>query len=54
MEKSDFEKCYVVDLRCHCNCYEGTEKECRKEIDNLVLNYGHEFSWYAISFNRYD
>jgi hypothetical protein len=45
---------YLIDLTCNCNCYEGTEEECKAEIDNLVNNYGHDRARYAISFNRFD
>lgn len=48
------EKAFVVDLQCNCNCFEGTEDECKEEIDILVNDYGHDRSRYAISFNRFD
>ena len=46
--------CYVEDLSVHGNCYEGTEAECRAEIENLVINYGHERSRYALRTTRFD
>lgn len=48
------EKAYVVDIAVNCNCFEGTEEECKAEIEDLVNNYGHDRSRYAISFNRFD
>lgn len=47
-------KCYVVDLTCDCNCYCGTEAECKAEIENLVENYGHDRDRYTIRFTRFD
>ena len=47
-------KAYVVDLTCNCNCFEGTEFECLKEIEDLVINYGNDRNRYAISYTRFD
>jgi len=46
-------KCYVVDLTCNCNCFEGTERECQEEIDELVNHYHHQRDRYAISTDRW-
>lgn len=47
-------KAWVVDLACNCNCFEGTESECRAEIEELVSVYGHNRQRYAIRFTRFD
>lgn len=47
-------KCYVVDLTCNCNCFEGTEKECRDEINDLVNRYHHNPQRYTIRYTRLD
>ena len=47
-------KCYLEDIRIHCNCYEGTEQECKEELEDLVKNYKHDRAWYAIRFTRFD
>lgn len=46
--------CFVVDLSCNCNCYEGSESECKAEIDNLVNNYRHSRDRYTIRTTRFD
>lgn len=46
--------CFVEDLSCHCNCYEGTEQECKDEILNLIENYGHDSSRYVVRYTRFD
>lgn len=48
------EHCYLVDLSCNCNCYEGTEAECQAELNNLITNYGHDPKRYTIRFTRFD
>ena len=47
-------KCYLVDLEINGNCYEGTEDECKRELENLVENYHHNKDRYCIRFNRFD
>lgn len=47
-------KCYLEDVRVHCNCFEGTEEECKKEIEDLVNKYGHDRSWYTIRYTRFN
>ena len=50
----DFIKAYVVDLTCNCNCFEGSESECKAEIDELVTKYHHNRNRYTIRLTRFD
>lgn len=54
MKYYNYPKCYVVDLTCNCNCYEGTERECQDEINELVTKYGHDRSRYTLRTTRFD
>lgn len=47
-------KAYLVDMTVNCNCYEGTEAECKAELKELVEKYGHNPDNYTIRFTRFD
>lgn len=47
-------KAYLVDLSCNCNCFEGTEEECKEEMDELVHRYHHDPKRYVIRYTRID
>lgn len=36
------------------NVFQGTEKECLEELEDLVKNYGRDRSRYFISCNRWN
>lgn len=52
--RDNYSKCYVVDMSCNCNCFEGTEHECQEEIDELVNKYHHNRNRYTIRTTRFD
>ncbi len=53
-KKHEEPKCYLEDLTCHCNCFEGTEKECEAEKKELVEVYGHNPDRYVVRYTRFD
>ena len=54
MKRLSFQKFYVVDLTCNCNCFEGSESDCLDEIDDLVQRYRHDRARYVIRSTRFD